>query len=87
MASKKLLIITNLEGEIVAAMPEGTKTRAESSATLSPLAGQTLHSVEVPEEILKISMGNKFHSVISDLIVFDEYRKITVKKIISRKKK
>jgi len=70
-----MLIITNAEGQVVAAVPEGRKGKSELNVALSPMSGQTLHSVDVPAEIMKITMGSKFHSAISNLIVLGESNK------------
>ncbi len=61
MANKKCTIITNGSGTIVAAAFEGQINSQGQNVKLRPLKDQVSHTIEVPEQLLKIKSAHEFH--------------------------
>jgi hypothetical protein len=64
-AKKKMLIVTDPSGKIVAAAHLDQGGQPGMSAAITPLPGQTVHEVEVPGELARLTSGPAFHSALS----------------------
>jgi hypothetical protein len=62
--TRKLLLITNSEGRVVAAANHGESSQSGLSLAIRPLPGQRVHEVEVPEPITRLS-GRDFSMLMS----------------------
>ena len=84
--SKKMLLVTDGTGRILAAAPKYEGKPRDMSTGLAPLAGQEIREVEVPEELTRLKSGHDFHLALSHAR-FDRatgtlaFPKLTVKKI------
>jgi len=62
MASKKTMpVVTNAAGRILAAAHPADGKSSRMNAGLSPLAGQEVHEVEIPEDLARLKSGHDFH--------------------------
>ncbi len=66
MASKtKMLVVTDAAGRILAAAHPNRGKSSKMNVGLSPLPGQELHEVEVPEELTRLKSGHDFHMALN----------------------
>jgi hypothetical protein len=62
MASKKtMLLVTDAAGRILAAAHPADGKSSRMNVGISPLAGQEIHQVEIPEEVARLKSGHDFH--------------------------
>ncbi|MGF6660055.1 hypothetical protein QF000_001699 [Paraburkholderia atlantica] len=73
MSSRTLLVVTNERGNVVATAHEGSSSNADMNIGISALPGQTLHRIQVPDEIFDIKSGHDFHCAISSIMIAHEY--------------
>jgi len=64
-ATKKMLLVTDAVGNIVAAAHLGGPQHGTTSVGVVPLPGQTIHEVEVPEALTRLTSGSAFHQALS----------------------
>ncbi len=62
--SVKMLVVTDAAGKIVAAARRGASSVKGQSLAIKPLPGQTVHEVDVPEPVTRLS-GRDFHLLLS----------------------
>jgi hypothetical protein len=61
MATKKMMIVVDGAGKILAAAHSGTPKKGQPTSGIYALPGQTIHEVDVPEEIANLESGHLFH--------------------------
>lgn len=66
MASKiKMLLVTDAAGHILAAAHKSDGKSSKVNVGFSPLPGQEIFEVEVPEELTRLKAGHDFHMALS----------------------
>lgn len=64
MATRTMLVVTDATGRVVAAAHLGPAGNERQGVGIAPLPGQTIHEVEVPEPLTRLS-GRDFHQFMS----------------------
>ncbi len=80
MPTRKMLIVTDGSGRIIAAAHPGSASTKGVNVGITALPGQVIHEVEVPEAVLQLS-GRDFHQVISQARMEPGTLKITFPEI------
>jgi len=66
MKSKKMLLVIDPKtGRVMGAAHMGGGSSPKMNVGLTPLPGQEIHEVEVPEEITRLKGGHEFHMALS----------------------
>jgi hypothetical protein len=88
-SGRRMLVVTDSNGRIVAAAHTGKASsdgdEERSEIGVVPLPGQTIHVVEVPEEILHLTQGHHLHAALSHAHFDPESAKFVFPKIVSHK--
>ena len=84
--TKKMLIVTDAEGKIIAAAHLDDAQRSGPNVGVVPLPGQTIHEVDVPEALTKLRSGHEFHLALSRARLNPMTGKIEFKPVVLRKK-
>ncbi|WP_322750967.1 MULTISPECIES: hypothetical protein [unclassified Frankia] len=61
---RKILVITDVDGRVIAAGHRGESSAEGLNLAIGPLPGQMFHEVEVPEPVTRLS-GHDFHLILS----------------------
>lgn len=64
METRSMLVVTDATGRVVAAAHAGKAGDERIGVGIAPLPGQTIHEVEVPEPLTRLS-GRDFHQFMS----------------------
>lgn len=64
-ATEKMIVIVDSSGTVVGAAHIGASNKSRMNVAMVPLPGQTLHEVDVPQEISTLESGHLFHLAIS----------------------
>jgi hypothetical protein len=66
MASmKRMLLVTDAAGRILAAAHPNEGKPSKMNIGISPLPGQEIHEVEIPEGLTRLKAGHDFHMALS----------------------
>jgi len=62
--TRKMLVLTDATGRIVAAAHPGAASSSGMGVGITQLPGQTIHEVDVPEAVTRLT-GRDFHQMVS----------------------
>ena len=85
-SSISMLIVTDATGNVVAAAHNKPLAKRGTNVRLSPLAGQTIFRIEVPEPIAQLASGHDFHLALSHLLAKPEPAKMEIRDLEVRRK-
>jgi hypothetical protein len=87
MASrKKMLVVTDAAGRILAAAHPPQDKPSKMNVGISALPGQEIHEVEIPEELTRLKSGHEFQMALSHAKFLPasktfEFPDVTLKKV------